>query len=421
MCYLNFRRVGTSPIHCHAWQFTTKDWSPVKLKRNAKLSLASAVVLIAPIVLAGAAYADYAPQPGDVVGIGGDTPQYAIDFGANGDFLGDLGFNSSNPVNRLVSFDASADANGSTGYTKSGGTWYPTDVLRAGSFPVQRNSSSGNSITALLADTSTPETINYIFSSTLPTVTQQNLAATEGFVSLHVVEIGTDDVGIATAATTNAPAGGLTPAQLLTIYTNSTATSWSTLTGGTDPSTGIIIPLLPPSSSAIYKALIAALTAANGGTAPTLGTNVVTVEQNDPTAITGLGANAANAIVPFSQARLNLWNGVSPAFGSTAQYTNPTGGYFHNPATAFPGTATASVSGISILPGWTSPITDYVIYRQSDQSLAKSFEPGGTLNWAQTLFSNPSGTPFFAKASTQALIAAAGVTPNYVDLGAAHQ
>ena len=46
-------------------------------------------------------------------------------------------------------------------------------------------------------------------------------------------------------------------------------------------------------------------------------------------------------------------------------------------------------------------------------------EPGGSRNWVQTLFSNPGGTgsPFVAKSSGQALIAASGVTPDYDDLG----
>jgi hypothetical protein len=38
-----------------------------------------------------------------------------------------------------------------------------------------------------------------------------------------------------------------------------------------------------------------------------------------------------------------------------------------------------------------------------------------------TLFSNPGGsTPFFGKGAGQALIAAAGVTPLYSDLGDVH-
>jgi hypothetical protein len=67
---------------------------------------------------------------------------------------------------------------------------------------------------------------------------------------------------------------------------------------------------------------------------------------------------------------------------------------------------------------YASPITDYVIFRQSDATSTTPFEPGGTRNWVQTLFSNPGGsTPFVAKSAGQALIAASGVTPNYVDLG----
>ena len=45
-------------------------------------------------------------------------------------------------------------------------------------------------------------------------------------------------------------------------------------------------------------------------------TVVKTVEQNDPTTITGLGTASADAIVPFSAARLNLYNK----------------GYFYNPS-----------------------------------------------------------------------------------------
>jgi hypothetical protein len=67
---------------------------------------------------------------------------------------------------------------------------------------------------------------------------------------------------------------------------------------------------------------------------------------------------------------------------------------------------------------YSSPVTDYVIFRQSDAALASPFQPGGTLNWVQTLFSNPGGSsPYFAKPGGKALIQASGVTPNYVDKG----
>jgi hypothetical protein len=110
----------------------------------------------------GMASADYAPQPGDVVGVGGDTPQYALEFGADGDTQGDAGFNATGDVNRLVTFNATADGNARSAYTNNATTGAnsvalnPTDVLRAGTAPVQRVQSSGAAITALLADKTLP-------------------------------------------------------------------------------------------------------------------------------------------------------------------------------------------------------------------------------------------------------------------------
>jgi hypothetical protein len=165
--------------------------------------------------------------------------------------------------------------------------------------------------------------------------------------------------------------------------------------------------LIPPSSSSIYKTFIADLTAQNGGVAPTLAASVKTVEQNDPTAVTG-ASNPADAIVPFSSARLHLYNT----------------GYFKNPTTG-----TTLSAGVSLLTGttpdsasaYTSSVLHYVIFRQSDTDPTKGpgpMEPGSSLTWIQTLFSNPGGTPpFFARNAGQALIAAAGTTPDYHDIG----
>jgi len=388
--------------------------SSVKRKRTIlKIGLVGVAATIVPIIGAGRAFADYAPQPGDVVGVGGDTPQYALEFGADGDTSGDLGFNSAGAYNRLVTFNATADGNGRSAYTNSVTTGVPsvalnpTDVLRAGTVPVQRVQSSGAGISALLADTGSPETINFIFSASLPTSGNQTTAAGLGWGYLHVVEIGTDSVEIAADSTaTNAPAG-LSAADLLNIY-KGTYTTWNEIPGNSGGSTDTIIPLIPPSGSSIYKTFIADLTTANGGTAPTLSTSVKTVEQNDPTAITGASI-PADAIVPFSAARLTLWND----------------GYFHNPATVFPGSSSALSPGVKLLTGtpgdgsvYSSPITDYVIFRNSDATSTTAFEPGGTKNWVQTLFSDPGGSaPFFAKSAGQALIAASGVTPVYDDLG----
>jgi hypothetical protein len=391
---------------------------PVKRRRTtARLGLLGLTLgmtaLVVPIIGAGQAFGDYAPQPGDVVGVGGDTPQYALEFLADGDTNGDAGYNSAGAYNRLVTFNATADGNGRSAYTNSVTTGTgsvalnPTDVLRAGTFPVQRVQSSGAAVTALLADTGATETINFVFSASEPTAAQQSAAASAGWGYLHVTEIGTDSVEIAAdSAATNAPAG-LSVADLLKIYTG-VYTTWNQIPGNSGGSTDTIVPLIPPSGSSIYKTFIADLTTANGGTAPSLSTSVKTVEQNDPTAITG-STTPADAIVPFSAARLNLWND----------------GYFHNPATVFPGSGTALSPGVKLLAGtpgdgsvYDSAITDYVIFRQSDATSTAPFQPGGSLNWVQVLFSNPGGaSPLVAKSAGKALIAASGVTPVYNDLG----
>jgi ABC-type phosphate transport system substrate-binding protein len=390
------------------------------MKAIARAGLTTGLVgLIATTLMFAAAVpanADYAPQPGDIVGVGGDTPQFAVDFVANGDYNADAGFNAAGAYNRLVYFDATADGNARQAYTNSVTTGAPsvllnpTDVLRAGTVPVQRVQSSGAAISALLADTATPEVINFVASASLPTSTQQSQAGTQGWGYLHVVEIGTDTVEIAADSTaTDAPAG-LSIADLLNIYTG-VYTKWNQVPGNATGSSNTIVPEIPPSSSSIYKTFIADLTTANGNVAPTL-VGVKTVEQNDPTAITA-SSTPADAIVPFSAARLALW----------------TAGYFHNPATVFPGSASPLAPGVKLLTGTTgdgtvyaSPITDYIIFRQSDATITTPMEPGGSRNWVQTLFSNPGGSdPFVEKGSGQALIASAGVIPNYQDLGDVHQ
>jgi hypothetical protein len=303
---------------------------------------------------------------------------------------------------KLVTFNATADGNARNAYAQ-GSTesapvpLNPTDVLRAGTVPVQRVASSGNAITALLNDTGTNETINFVFSASLPSSAQQTTATNAGWGGLRVVQIADDSVKIAAASTTNAPAS-LSIANLLNIY-NGTYTTWGQVPGysGSAPS-ATIIPLLPPSSSSVYKTFIADLTTQNGS-AVTLAASVQTVEQNDPSAL-----SSPNAIAPFSSGRLSLWNS----------------GYFHNPATApvFPNTSPPLVPGIQLLTGYSSPITDYVIFRQKDATLGTAWQPGGTKNWANTLFIGTN--PFVSGGAGSADLAAAGVTPDYSDLGLAH-
>ena len=388
-----------------------------------RLGVIGLALTVTPIIGMGAASADYAPQPGDIVGVGGDTPQYAVDFALNGSPSDAFGFDQTATVNRVISFLATPDSNGRSAYAQGSteGTplpLNPTDVLRAGDNPVLRVSSSGNAVSALMADTGSQETINYVSSASLPSSTQQSQAATDGWGYLHVTQIGTDSVQIAVDGTsTNAPSG-LSAAELLGIYTGE-YTTWGGSTGlpgytGSDP-TGTIIPLLPPTSSSIYKTFLADMTTANGGVAPTFSNpNKENVEQNDPTAITSLSStNAPNAIVPFSAGRLALWNS----------------GYFHNPATAFPGSSSALTPGVVLLtgtapdsgPAYDSPITDYIIFRESDATSTTPLEPGGTHNWVQSLFSDPGGSePFFEKGTGQTLLAEAGITPAYADPGDVH-
>jgi len=384
----------------------------VRTTTKAKIGLAGVGVVALSLAATIPAYADYAPSASDIVGVGGDTPQFDLAFAADGDTTGDAGFNSSGAFNRLVTFNATADGNARAAYA-NGSTLAspinlnPTDVLRAGTNPVQRISSSGAAITALLADTATPETINFVFSASEPTAAQQATANTNGWGYLHVVQIGKDSVQIAADTTTNAPSG-LSAAELLSIYTG-TVTKWNQLPGNSGGSSDTIVPLIPPSSSSITKTFLADLKTANGNVTPVLSASVKTVEQNDPTAITGL-ATSADAIVPFSSARLGLY----------------ASGYFHNPNTAFPGGAVIN-PGVSLLTGapgdsnavYSTEVDHYVIFRQSDASISTPMEPGGSKNWVQTLFSNPSAptTPFFAKSTGKALVAAAGTTAVYNDLG----
>jgi ABC-type phosphate transport system substrate-binding protein len=374
------------------------------VRTTTKAKLGAVVLGATALTLASTlpAHADYAPGPGDIVGVGGDTPQFDLAFGADGDTLGAPGFNSTHPVNRLVTFNATADGNARQAYANGStlGTpipLNPTITLRAGTSPVARPQSSGAALTALLADTSHPEKINFVFSASEPTAAQQLTAGTNGWGFLHVVQIGDDAVQIAADTTTNAPTG-LTVQDLLGIY-KGTYVHWNDIPGNTSGSSEEIIPLLPPSGSSITKTFLADLKTANGGTAPTLAASVKTVEQNDPGAITS-ASTPADAVVPFSSARLDLY----------------TSGYFHDPTTG-----NTISPGVKLLGGtgaYSSEVDHYVIFRQSDLSLATPMEPGGSLNWVKTLFSNTGGaTPYFAKPAGQTLIAAAGTTPHYVDLG----
>jgi ABC-type phosphate transport system substrate-binding protein len=338
------------------------------------------------------AQADVAPQATDVVGVGSDTVQYGMDFLLDGDVNGHTGFNNANPARRAFSFDATGDASGTA-------TTGVTSVLRANTKPVTRPNGSGAGITALNADTGTNEVINFVRSSRLPTTAEQTTASNNGWGGLHVYQFATDGLEMAASASvaTHAPAA-LTPTDLVNIY-QGTYTTWGQVPGysGAAP-TAAIHPLIPQTGSGTRNFFLADLQAANGNTPITLAASVGTMQEHDPALIKG----DADAIGPFSIGRFSLLNN----------------GYL--------GAANQGV--IALLTGTgTYNVTRglYVIVRDRDVTATTSvgglpfpWQVGGTKNWVQTLFSGT--TSWIARSSNNPLIASAGLTPSYSDLGDAH-
>jgi hypothetical protein len=427
---------------------------------KAKVGLAAlgAITLTAGLV-APAALADYAPGSGDVVGVGSDTVQYAGDFVADGDVLGDLGWNSSGAVNRVVNFDATADANARLAYGAGGVTGTcgpgtgvtvgtgnqntthadtpcvlnPTIVLRAGLNPVLRPNGSGAGLNALLNDTTAPFKINYVRRSSPAGATAVASAVTKfGGAGLDSVTIGNDPLAMLTSSTTNAVP--LSKAQLNKIYSCTAGfTKWNDPgIGGT--STATIVPIVPQVGSGTRSSFLTDISN------PTLGSCVKTAEENDPEAIDASG-DPANAIEPMSGGRLNLFKGL---LGNNT--SNGVGGYFFDPSCAFgvttapcPQTLNPNVTLVTTgTPSdgqavYTNTRPLYIYFRDADVNAAGAFEPGGTLNWVRSLFYNPcsgaghttgcttvggvtygpGGRPFVASSGGQSLISAAGILPAY--------
>ncbi|MCW2753553.1 MAG: hypothetical protein JWQ32_964 [Marmoricola sp.] len=369
------------------------------------------------------ANADGAPQTDDVVGVGSDVMQTSLNFLADG-FGSDPGYNTAGNKNRIFSFDASGDANGRKTFTDpalgTSGVLNSTIILRAGTKPVQRPNGGSVGLAALLADGGANR-ISFARSPNLPTATQQTNAqktvAQGGLGSaLHSVQIATDIDYIATATTTNAPAH-LSGTDLVNIY-NGTYTTWGQIPGYSGTSTQAAQPikaLIPQVGAGMRTIFLNGLKAFNGGNAVTVPAGITQVQQNDPTAITSLSAtDQPNAIVPFPLGRYNLLSN----------------GYFLNPDTAYSASnpaAPLTTAGISLITdgttgatptAWSVTFPYYVIFRQSDLDNDPAWQPGGTLNWVQTLFSDAGGpVPFVNTAPGKALLTDAGVTPAYSDLG----
>jgi ABC-type phosphate transport system substrate-binding protein len=382
---------------------------------------------------AAAAHADTAPTGGDIVGVGSDTLQYMLDFGADGDFNGNSGYNAGKS-SRLVSFDATPDANARAGYL-NGSTaaslkaLNPTIVLRAGSQPVQRPNGSGAGVNALLADTASVHSINFARSSS-PLSAAQVATATGGSSvgNLHEVRLAKDTLTLATGNTTNAPA--LSKQQLFQIYQCNTGfTHWSDAgVGGTSADT--IIPVIPQLGSGTRKTFLTDIgftIASDGSSTPALGGCVKTYEENDPYALY-LDSSGNQIADPYASAAVPNPDAIEPMSGGRLNMY--TAGYFFNPNVAFKASPPAGDEGtltplvklqLTGTPSDTNALyTDtrglYVIFRDADVTSAVHFN-GSAKNWVQTLFLSSAGAPFFAGPAGGALLASAGVTPDYADCG----
>jgi len=335
------------------------------------------------------AHADVQAQPGDVVGVGSDTAQYGINFFADGDSNGGTGVNAS-PTNRVVSYDATGDANGrSTNQVNPGSTNINSTIVpRAGQFPTFRPNGTGQGIAALTTLDPSGTTYQFARASRLPDSGEfgTNSATTQG---LHSYKFATDGLTIAVNnASTNAPAT-LSVAQLKTIYgctgTGPNGQAKFTDVGGT--SSDLINALLPQSGSGTRSQFLKDI----GLTAPGACVNA-NVEENNPQAITG-AANPADAIAPFSTGRIGLLNS----------------GYF--------GSALVNTIRVNNAAPSASNYNDirniYVVVRQKDVASTKIFRPGGSQNFVNFLFAGPNGQ----LAQSGDLIASAGLTPSYADCG----
>ncbi|HEY2042542.1 MAG TPA: substrate-binding domain-containing protein [Jatrophihabitans sp.] len=404
-------------------------------------AVAASLALLPP-----SAYADYGPSPTDVVGVGSDTVQAAGDFVADGDFLGDPGYNTSGNLNKFINLDATADVNtrlaygsfgtgtgttaaanactpgtGATQGTGNQNTTHtgdkpcvlnPTVVLRAGLSPVQRPNGSGAGYNLLKADTNTTTGIG------LGLVDFARASSARGVNALFdSVQIGNDPLGMLTSSTTNAT-NGLSIAQLKSIY-QCTTTNWNQVGTGT----GVIVPLMPQIGSGTRTYFEGAI----GVTDSTLGSCVQNVEENDPEAIDA-SSSPANTVEPMSQSRLYLFQGKL-ANGTS----NGVGGYFKDPScVADSTTAPACTTGSTLNPNvklWTTAVTGtatptdsgalfyptrplYVYFRHADIASTTIFQPGGTLNWVRTMLYNPGGsTPYWCSAAGKADITASGIIP----------
>jgi ABC-type phosphate transport system substrate-binding protein len=424
----------------------------------ALISLATASVLALSLA---PAEADFSPQPNDVVATGSDIIQNSFNFLADG-YHQLPGYNTAGNRWRFVNFDSSGDAQGRSAFTdprllpgpwvkdgqiitdaqyqalsavdKQAATKYikqsdvkllnPTISLRAGQDLVVRPSGGGGGgRDAIINDDQGWIDVGRSPDPLIPD--NQTVAQSKLGTKLLRVQIATDRQLIATSTDTNAPST-LSAEAILKIY-HGDYKKWSDIPGYAGPAPDdTIVPLLLPTDAGMWNTFLANVKKQNPAVTVDAAylranTNSIGVQQNDPTAITGLTTAALrkNAIVPFPRGRFRTLN--------TGYYTTTSDGSKTNNYNTETGHRTpASAAGIKLLDGDTTvdvaaPTAPYggnfaynAIVRERDLTSTTPWQPGSTLNWVKALFYNPGGpAPFVRTPAGQSLLTAAGVTPDY--------
>ena len=215
----------------------------------------------------------FVPTATDLVGVGSDTSEIAMDYLSKG-HNGVDGFNAANPTTRIASWAAA-------------GT--PTSIsLREGHANIARSTinGSGNGKKALFGTTNIAD-VNFARSSS-------SLNPAETTADLRQAPFAVDGLKLAvSSAATNAPAA-ITPTQMVAIYKGE-ITNWSEVGG----SAGVIKPLTPQPGSGTRSFWDAQLRAANLGVSVVYGSAVGETQEHSVTDIEG----NPNAIAPFSTGR----------------------------------------------------------------------------------------------------------------------
>jgi len=258
--------------------------------KRTKAAVVTAALLAgaATIAAATSASADFTPQTRDIVGVGSDTIQIAMNNAADGFRAGSVvnaGYNGLAGA-RLVSFNA-------TNPSVPVGTEFAHDTitLKVGTTPITRPDGSGAG-KGLLYGANNNTAVDFARASSA-------LNATEASNGLVAYPFAMDELAVAVSAQgTNAPAA-ISVDQLVDIYSGA-ITNWNQIGG----QNGAIVPMIPQAGSGTRSFFEGQLTAANGGTPVTYGSNVVTVQEHDPNALAG----QPNAVAPFSIGRAGLAN-----------------------------------------------------------------------------------------------------------------